>query len=220
MGTSDSEHPLTKQYLIRKPLRPGQVPIAPVKNGLHERVAPRDDVADQPEVGRKAQLVRAVTLDEIDANRAQLSAHRRIDVGVATGDAVSGLLRDSRDAAHEGAADAEDVEMHCARAAVRGNAAIVREGCAIIAAMSRTGARQNGMRARIAAAAARLMAEDGIADFALAKRKAARSLGAPHTEALPGNDEIEAELRAYLALYQASEHPERVVAAVVPADRP
>ena len=66
------------------------------------------------------------------------------------------------------------------------------------------------MRVRIAAAAARLMAEDGIDDFALAKRKAARGLGAPNTEALPGNDEIEAELRAYLALYQADEHPERV----------
>ena len=66
------------------------------------------------------------------------------------------------------------------------------------------------MRARIAAAAARIMAEDGIDDFALAKRKAARSLGAPATEALPGNDEIEAELRAYLALYQAEEHPQRI----------
>jgi len=76
--------------------------------------------------------------------------------------------------------------------------------------MSRNGARQNGMRARIAAAAARLMAEDGINDFALAKRKAARVLGAAGTEALPGNDEIEDELRAYLALYQADEHPERV----------
>lgn len=54
------------------------------------------------------------------------------------------------------------------------------------------------------------MAEDGIGDFALAKRKAARGLGAANTEALPGNDEIEAELRAYLALYQADEHPARV----------
>lgn len=74
----------------------------------------------------------------------------------------------------------------------------------------RNSARQNGMRARIAAAAARIMAEDGIDDFALAKRKAARALGAPNTEALPGNDEIEAELRDYLALYQPGEHPERV----------
>ena len=63
---------------------------------------------------------------------------------------------------------------------------------------------------QIAAAAARIMAEEGIDDFALAKRKAARRLGAADTEALPANDEIEAELRDYLALYQAEEHPERV----------
>ena len=76
--------------------------------------------------------------------------------------------------------------------------------------MSRNNGRQNGTRARIAAAAARLMAEDGINDFALAKRKAARALGAAPTEGLPGNSEIEAALRAYLAIYQADEHPERV----------
>src|SRR5947207_13592319 len=37
--------------------------------------------------------------------------------------------------------------------------------------------KQQQMRMRIAAAAARLMAEDGLEDFALAKRKAARQLG-------------------------------------------
>ena len=66
------------------------------------------------------------------------------------------------------------------------------------------------MRTRIAAAAARLMAEDGIDDFALAKRKAARQLGAPESEALPANDEVETELRAYRALYQSEEHPQRI----------
>jgi hypothetical protein len=76
--------------------------------------------------------------------------------------------------------------------------------------MSRKGPRQNGTRARIAAAAARIMAEDGIDDFALAKRKAAKQLGAADTQSLPTNDEIEAELRAYRALYQAEEHPERI----------
>jgi hypothetical protein len=69
---------------------------------------------------------------------------------------------------------------------------------------------QTGMRARIAAAAARLMAEDGIDDFALAKRKAARQLGATDAQALPGNDEIEAELHAYRALYEPEEHAERI----------
>ena len=66
------------------------------------------------------------------------------------------------------------------------------------------------MRERIAAAAARIMAEDGIDSFALAKRKAARQLGAPDTEALPRNDEVEEALHAYRALYQADEHPLRL----------
>jgi hypothetical protein len=66
------------------------------------------------------------------------------------------------------------------------------------------------MRARIAAAAARLMAEDGVEDFALAKRKAARQLGAGDTQSLPANEEVEAELRAYQALYQGEEQRDRV----------
>ena len=76
--------------------------------------------------------------------------------------------------------------------------------------MNRKNTRQTGMRARIAAAAARIMAEDGIDDFALAKRKAARQLGAADAQALPANDEIDEALRAYRALYQADEHAERI----------
>ncbi len=76
--------------------------------------------------------------------------------------------------------------------------------------MSRNRPRQNGMRAAIAAAAARIMAESGIDNFALAKRKAAKQLGATEKQALPGNEEVEAELRAYLDLYQADEHPDRI----------
>jgi hypothetical protein len=76
--------------------------------------------------------------------------------------------------------------------------------------MARRTNRQTDMRARIAAAAARIMAEDGVDDFALAKRKAARQLGAVDTHSLPRNDEIEAELRAYRALYQSEEHPELI----------
>ena len=76
--------------------------------------------------------------------------------------------------------------------------------------MARKSTRGAGVRAQIAAAAARLMAEDGIEDFALAKRKAARQVGATVRDGLPGNEEVEAELRAYRALYQEDEHPERI----------
>jgi hypothetical protein len=74
------------------------------------------------------------------------------------------------------------------------------------------GSRQSGTRARIAAAAARIMAEDGIEDFALAKRKAARGLGALDAHSLPGNDEVEDALREYRALFQAAEQGERIAA--------
>ena len=80
----------------------------------------------------------------------------------------------------------------------------------LIAGMNRNNTRQTGVRARIAAAAARIMAEDGIDDFALAKRKAARQLGAGDAQALPANNEIDEALRAYRALYQADEHAERI----------
>jgi len=66
------------------------------------------------------------------------------------------------------------------------------------------------MRAHIAAAAARLMAQDGIDDYALAKRKAARQLGSDSTQALPTNEEVESELRIYQSIYQADEQEDRV----------
>ncbi len=77
--------------------------------------------------------------------------------------------------------------------------------------MGRRNGARGGMRVRIAAAAARIMAEEGVDDFALAKRKAARRLGAADSEALPANEEIEEELREYLALYRADEHLERIL---------
>src|SRR5579872_3451099 len=74
--------------------------------------------------------------------------------------------------------------------------------------------RDNGsnrqMRERIAHLAARLMAVDGIDDFALAKRKAARQAGAPDTRNLPNNEEVESALRTYQQLYQADEQRERL----------
>jgi hypothetical protein len=66
------------------------------------------------------------------------------------------------------------------------------------------------LRRAIASAAARLMAEDGITDYGAAKRKAARGLGAGDGDALPANEEIEAELRSWQSLYQEDEQRERV----------
>ena len=67
--------------------------------------------------------------------------------------------------------------------------------------------RRDLMREQLAHHAARLMAEDGIADYAYAKRKAARQMGAIDTRHMPSNDEIDAALQSYRALYQRDSHP-------------
>jgi len=69
---------------------------------------------------------------------------------------------------------------------------------------------RNDTRSRIAHLAARLMAEDGIEDYALAKRKAARQAGMPDTRELPANEEIDAALRAYQQIYHPEEHRGRL----------
>ena len=63
------------------------------------------------------------------------------------------------------------------------------------------------MREQLAHHAARLMAENGITDRAFAKRKAARQLGAPDTQHLPSNQEIDQALRSFRALFQHEHHP-------------
>ncbi|MDP1863286.1 MAG: hypothetical protein Q8K52_05195 [Thiobacillus sp.] len=66
------------------------------------------------------------------------------------------------------------------------------------------------MRRRIAHVAARILAEDGSLDYGSAKRKAARQLGAPDSDNLPDNQQIDEALRSYQALYQAEETREQL----------
>lgn len=61
--------------------------------------------------------------------------------------------------------------------------------------------RQRQDRTRIAQAAARLIVEHGLTDWAAAKRKAARQLVLPESAAFPSNDEVEQALAEYQALY-------------------
>lgn len=68
--------------------------------------------------------------------------------------------------------------------------------------------RRDLMREQLAHHTARLIAEDGITDFAFAKRKAARQLGAADTRHLPSNQEVEEALHSYRALYKHGSHPD------------
>jgi hypothetical protein len=69
---------------------------------------------------------------------------------------------------------------------------------------------RNDRRSQIAHLAARLMAEDGIEDYAFAKRKAARQAGMPDTRELPTNEEIDIALKIYQDIYHPDEHRDRL----------
>jgi hypothetical protein len=66
------------------------------------------------------------------------------------------------------------------------------------------------LRERIAHLAARLMAEDGLEDYATAKRKAARQAGVADSRHLPNNEEIDEALRDYHELFHADGQRERI----------
>lgn len=67
------------------------------------------------------------------------------------------------------------------------------------------------LRQQIAEGAARLMAEHGIQDFALAKRKAAERLGVrPGGGGLPSNTEIEAQLAQRQRIFEPRTHGDRL----------
>ena len=74
-----------------------------------------------------------------------------------------------------------------------------------------TGMQNNGT-AHIAAVAARLMAEDGLDDVELAKRKAAHQLNLPEWIGLPTSQAVYDALRTHQAIFHDTEQRERIVA--------
>jgi hypothetical protein len=66
--------------------------------------------------------------------------------------------------------------------------------------------RSDHLRTAVAQEAARLMAEHGIQDFHLAKRKAAERYGVVEGAFLPKNTEIEAALASYQRLFGGEQH--------------
>ncbi|MDL5032753.1 hypothetical protein QRD43_12640 [Pelomonas sp. APW6] len=62
------------------------------------------------------------------------------------------------------------------------------------------------LTAEIAATAARLVVEEGL-EYGAAKRRAHKQLGLPRNAPLPSNEELEDEVRDYLALFCADTQP-------------
>jgi hypothetical protein len=63
----------------------------------------------------------------------------------------------------------------------------------------------------ISIAAARLVVEEGL-DYGAAKRRAVKQLGLPLRTELPSHDELEAEVRDYIALFCADTQPAELLA--------
>ena len=73
-----------------------------------------------------------------------------------------------------------------------------------------SGGRQHHLRQLIAQQAARMMAEEGISDYAQAKRKAGRQLGVMDTNCYPSNAEIQEEIRLYHQIYHHDDQPQNL----------
>ncbi len=72
-------------------------------------------------------------------------------------------------------------------------------------------ARMDTSKREIAAAAARLVVEEGL-EYGPAKRRALRDMGLSARTALPHNDDVEAEVRDYIALFCADTQPKELLA--------
>ena len=69
--------------------------------------------------------------------------------------------------------------------------------------------RMDTSKREIAATAARLVVEEGL-EYGPAKRRALRDLGLSARTALPHNDDVEAEVRDYIALFCADTQPKEL----------
>jgi len=72
--------------------------------------------------------------------------------------------------------------------------------------MKKPAPRTDNLRRALAQEAARVMAEHGVRDFLLAKRKAAERFGVVDGSVLPRNTEIEAALQEYQRLFGGEAH--------------
>jgi hypothetical protein len=66
------------------------------------------------------------------------------------------------------------------------------------------------IRFQVAHKAAHMMAEEGISDYAFAKRKAAKFFGLMDGEALPSNEEINDAIKEHQAIFFDDEHEARL----------
>ena len=112
VGAGDREHPASFQHLARQPLRPRGIRQAELEQRFDHRLAARHHVADQHHVRGRRELRGVEAFGHRDAERLQLRAHGRVDIAIRAADAEARGAGQGGDAAHERAADAEDMNVH------------------------------------------------------------------------------------------------------------
>ena len=112
VGARHRQHATIAQQMLRHPLRARHHGEAAIEQGFNQGLAAACHIANHPEVGAERQLVHLEALHEIDASGTKLIAHRGVDMGIAARDPVAHGLCNLGQAAHEGSADADDVEVH------------------------------------------------------------------------------------------------------------
>jgi len=112
VGAGHRQDVAMRQDMFAEPPRAGGVAQAAIEHGLDDRVAPRERVADDDPIRRRFELRRIPAGGHLDAGRGELIAHGGVDAGVGAGHAVSAGSGQLRQPAHEGAADAEDMDVH------------------------------------------------------------------------------------------------------------
>ena len=108
------------QHVFGQPLRAAGVGQAGIQDGLHQRkfglairlVNTAHHITDHEQVRLQRQLLGAVTLNQRNAQPAQLVAHGRVDAGITPCHTVAGFSCQGSQSAHEGAANAENMNMH------------------------------------------------------------------------------------------------------------
>ena len=120
MRARHGQHMASLQDMLAEPLGAAGIGGATVQNGFHQgelgaavgQARPAHDVADDVQVRLQRQLVGAVAFDQVDAQCAQLVAHGRVNACVAARDAVARRARQCGQPAHEGSANAQDMDVH------------------------------------------------------------------------------------------------------------
>ena len=119
----DREHPAVLQHCACQPLGPGKIRQRAFEQRFDHRLPACHDIADHHHIRCRRELRGVETLGEGDTERLELRAHWRIDVAIGAGDGEARGACDRCHPAHEGATDAEDVDVLRAHEFTGGNSA-------------------------------------------------------------------------------------------------